>query len=973
LNLAIIDWGACRAPVMTNLPQASGADIALGIVAGIILAALVAHALFRAVIPVAKLHASALRKAATFLTVLLVIKTIALLFFGGYHIDVGTYEAWAFQLARGGPASMYQSGYFLDYPPGYLYLLWAAGAVASAIGATGDELRMIIGTPPLLADFALSILIFVITLRFFGKAAAWLAMLFFALNPALLFDTVVWVQTDSAFTLAMLLSLVMLMDDELAPGWGMAALAVLIKPQAISLVPVLLVWTFIRGNWGSWIRAALAFIAVTLLAAAPFQVAHPWRWLPKLYLTTVAYYHETSVNAFNFMALLGGLRTPDSDTILGCTYFAVGISLLIVLYGVALWLLARKPSWRNLLYASFIVTFGFFLFAPRMHERYAYPAVVLAIPLAFDAPAMLAVFLIVTLTCFSNLSIVLHMLNAGSFLAERDTFAMIIAVVNLIAFSVAAACWYTRAATGESALIPRPFEQLSAIVSGRWRNPPIDSVAEDFASLGWLRADTIALLALVAVAAALRFWHLGYPGEIVFDEVHFVGQARHYIHGEPFLDPHPPIAKLLIAAGILLFGDHPASWRVGNALLGTGMVAITYLLGRRMFSSRLAATLAAGLIALDGFFIVDSRIACIDIVYLTLAAIAYLLLFRFIGTRELSERRRLLLIIGIVLGLCLGSKLYVPGITFLLVSAFLLFTLWRSAEIDDTAKNLASKTARMTPLRCTVGGALITGSLSAMFYLASFLPHYALGWWGGIADLLHYYKDVMWYENSVAGATHPYASPWWSWPLMLRPVAYWQNFPLHGKVALIWGGGNPLTWWAVVPAMMVTGARTVERPDLARIFMLVGFFSYYLIWVPIGRILFLYHYLPSVYIGYLALAAILADMWRGEAQIWEMCAMLLSMAAVLILGMGHIASEYGLISGQAQLLVGIALAGVLLVSFILLVIRRSRADRFVFGAFLALTIALFIYYLPIWLGTPISRTGYYARMWLQGPGLPDWI
>jgi len=42
---------------------------------------------------------------------------------------------------------------------------------------------------------------------------------------------------------------------------------------------------------------------------------------------------------------------------------------------------------------------------------------------------------------------------------------------------------------------------------------------------------------------------------------------------------------------------------------------------------------------------------------------------------------------------------------------------------------------------------------------------------------------VMWYEKSVSTATHPYASPWWSWPLMLRPVAYWQNFPDKGDVA----------------------------------------------------------------------------------------------------------------------------------------------------------------------------------------------
>jgi hypothetical protein len=341
--------------------------------------------------------------------------------------------------------------------------------------------------------------------------------------------------------------------------------------------------------------------------------------------------------------------------------------------------------------------------------------------------------------------------------------------------------------------------------------------------------------------------------------------------------------------------------------------------------------------------------------------------------KDLIRRRRLLLVIGTVLGLCLGSKLYVPGVTFLLVSGFLLLILWHTATAFDGSKDRARNKARLQRFQWTAGAGLIVGSVSAIFYLASFAPHYVLGWWGGIGDLLHYYKDVMWYENSVASATHPYASPWWSWPLMLRPVAYWQNFPTHGKVALIWGAGNPLTWWAVVPAMMITAVRTMERPNLTRVFLVTGFFAYYVIWIPIGRILFLYHYLPSLYLGYLALAAILADLWHGESEIWESFALLLSLMPVLILGVAHIVSEYRLVSIHAQLIVGVPLAVALLVLYSLLVMRHSRADRFVLAAFLLIAIVLFIYYLPIWLGTPISRTGYYARMWLQGPGLPDWI
>ncbi len=279
------------------------------------------------------------------------------------------------------------------------------------------------------------------------------------------------------------------------------------------------------------------------------------------------------------------------------------------------------------------------------------------------------------------------------------------------------------------------------------------------------------MVVVLAVAAGLRFWNLNHPSELVFDEVHFVGQARHYLRAETFLDPHPPLAKVLIALGIKLFGDVPWAWRLGVATMGTILSGVTYLLGRRMFRSRMAAALAASFVLSDGFFLVDSRIAVIDIVYLTFAAISYLLMFRFIQNPDWRDRRRTLVFLGISLGLCLGSKLYVPAITFMLVTGFIAYTLARPER--PPAKAIGSSVRD----RRVAGAVLMMGSIAAIFYLACFLPHYYLGWWGGIADLFHYYKDVIWYEKSVSTATHPYQSPWWSWPLMLRPVAYWQNFP----------------------------------------------------------------------------------------------------------------------------------------------------------------------------------------------------
>ena len=85
--------------------------------------------------------------------------------FNGYANDVSSYEAWALQMAAAGPAGIYRAGYFLDYPPGYLYALWLAGIVANAVGAGGVALRMIVETPALIADFVLALLIFIFVRR----------------------------------------------------------------------------------------------------------------------------------------------------------------------------------------------------------------------------------------------------------------------------------------------------------------------------------------------------------------------------------------------------------------------------------------------------------------------------------------------------------------------------------------------------------------------------------------------------------------------------------------------------------------------------------------------------------------------------------------------------------------------------------------------------------------------------------------
>src|SRR5208282_3740749 len=162
-----------------------------------------------------------------------------------------------------------------------------------------------------------------------------------------------------------------------------------------------------------------------------------------------------------------------------------------------------------------------------------------------------------------------------------------------------------------------------------------------------------------------------------------------------------------------IFGDHSWAWRLPNAMAGTGLVAITYLLGRRMFASRFAAALAAAFALSDGLFLVDSRTAVLDIVYVTCAAESYLLLFRFMETSDLMQQRRTLLALAIVLGLCLSAKLYIPALTFLLVVGFMVLFLWQSRVLTGVGKRAGSLPDRLRN-RHIIGALALTGGVGAM-------------------------------------------------------------------------------------------------------------------------------------------------------------------------------------------------------------------------------------------------------------------
>lgn len=900
------------------------------------------------------------REVLLFATTLLALLAVKLAVAPGwsYRVDLGTYGAWAARLADVGPSRFYAAGYFADYPPGYMYVLWGIGELIPALGIGwgSSAATILLKLPAMLADVAIAWLIFA-RLRGTDRKLAWTAALAFALNPALILNSTVWGQTDSILSLLLLLAFFSQAKREFEFCWIFLALAILTKPQALLVAPLFVFWPVGWWRSGRALTSLLAAAATTMLVVDPFRSGRPWSWLIELYSGTAGNYAETSVNAMNLAALLFGMRGQDSVEYFGLT--AQAWSFVIGL-GIGAAFLASYLRARNrVVFTQFLAaaTLVAFVCLTRMHERYLYPFFVFAGLVGVSG---------LSGAIYWGLS-ALFLVNEWVVFAEQQTatagpvwlWQSVGALMALGMLGWLAVAWRTASGT----LHPAGMAALEGD-DGDWHRArsepephPLPTLPERPERPGWTLAEGIGLAALIVVGAALRFWNLGQPTDLVFDEVYFVEQARNYLSGTDFMDPHPPFAKWMIALGIWLAGDDPFGWRVVNAISGTALIALMYMLGRELFRRRFPAFAAALFVAFDGLLLVDSRIAVIDIHYVTWAVMAYILTLRLVNDGNVRNVP-LLLTIGFVLGISVGAKLYIPFFSFLLVLGVIAWKGWQEA-----------RSRHLPPLRHVWMPIQVVGWTSFGFYLLTYAGDFYWGWWHSPVDIVRYiFVEVPDYQSAVADAEHPYSSKWWTWPLLLKPIwYYWQDpGPEAGQVVGIWGSGNPAVWWASVPALLLATWYAVRERSFAAGFLVCGWVLHLLPWVGIGRTLFLYHYLPCLLFAFLALAWMLDRLVNGSGPRGERAVVGAILLSVLL------PAGWATLGTPALVLFLLSLLGFEAGLFSRRVEAR-RLGQVVAAIYLVGVLAIGWYFLPIWLGVPLSKAAWEARMWISNSGIIKWI
>lgn len=510
--------------------------------------------------------------------------------------------------------------------------------------------------------------------------------------------------------------------------------------------------------------------------------------------------------------------------------------------------------------------------------------------------------------------------------------------------------------------------------------------------VGWLAPVAVALLAFAA-----RVWRLEYPPRLLFDETYYAkdawsllnfGYAQDWVEeanaqveagrttglwtGEPTQVVHPEVGKWMIAVGEHLFGMTSFGWRISAAVIGALTVLVLARMVRRMTGSTTLGCLAGLLLAVDGVHFVMSRIALLDVflAFWLVCALACVVADRDWGRVRLARRYahteqvagygpvRMLLLrpwrlaAGVCFGLAIGTKwsalyvLAVVGVVVWVLDAIdrqaigVRGAWWRSVLVDGLPAFVSLVLVALVVYVLTWTGFLVNHEVFEARFghgygetppWGSYLDGGDRGplgeAWQALRSLWHYHQMVYSFHTGdyLAGKTHPYQSDPWGWLVLNRPVGVDAQTDLP----------------ATTPGCPATGDATCLRQVLI-----------------LGN--------PAIWWGGLLALGASVWLWIRERD-WRFGLVVLVVLAAWLPWFAY--DDRPIFLFYATAFIPFTCAAIALVAGRLL--RASRRSRWrwwgpvALGVYVAVALACFAFFFPIWTDMLLSNDEWRQRMWFQ--------
>ena len=331
-----------------------------------------------------------------------------------------------------------------DYMPLRLYMLYGLSTLVEPLGGTFHDplppiTMFLIKLPSLLASLLTTGIIFVWSRRWCTTRLSATIAALYALAPPIWINIAWWGQVDALLMLPLLMAVVLFDRAGGRWSWLCWTAALLIKAQAILLVPLIVVVTLRRYGCRGLVQGVSLAAGCLLIASMPLVLAGQAPGLLEAYLGSVERFPRTNYNAYNLWYLaLAGDSIPDHWYAIGTiTYRQIGIVVLAIATTlICLSLFLRSDGYARV-NAAAALGLAFFTLPTQIHERYQFLTLAfVALCIAIN-PRFALLFLVLAFNATLNIIGTLNGFVPLIHYQIKESFMpMLLSVINLIALAV---------------------------------------------------------------------------------------------------------------------------------------------------------------------------------------------------------------------------------------------------------------------------------------------------------------------------------------------------------------------------------------------------------------------------------------------------------------------------------------------------------------------------------------------------------
>lgn len=356
-----------------------------------------------------------------------------------------------------------------------------------------------------------------------------------------------------------------------------------------------------------------------------------------------------------------------------------------------------------------------------------------------------------------------------------------------------------------------------------------------------------------------------YMNSSYFDEIYFPRASYEILHNKSLFEyVHPPLGKLINSIPIYFLGLTPFSYRLCGNIAGIIMILIIYLIAKELFGRERYALFAALIMALDGMHFVQTRIGTVDSQLVLFSLISFLFFIKFIkipSQENIKKKMIPLLFSGIFWGMAVSVKWTATFIGLgMAIIYFVKFIAHKKFDYKLIGWSILSYIIIPLCIYVACYIPIINNPNSGIYYTHENKEGEEITEYVHIHDIKSfiYYQRAMYDYHSKLVDTHPYSSPWYTWPIMKRPLWFYIARFDNDTVGTIACMGNPAIWWLSIPTALFTLLYTItnfiiniKNKTLDKITKEGAIIALMIActWLPyyfIGRIMFIYHYFITI-------------------------------------------------------------------------------------------------------------------------------